>query len=93
MRWAGYVARIGKMRNVYKILITKTPNGRRKEDNSQVHAYLEGIGYEYVDQIYVSQLRVKRCLVMNTVKNPRPSFHRKILLRGERVVANRHGKF
>jgi hypothetical protein len=28
MRWAGYVARMGQMRNVYKILVTKSEEKR-----------------------------------------------------------------
>jgi hypothetical protein len=32
MRWAGNVARIGEMRNVYKILVSK-PEGKRPSDD------------------------------------------------------------
>jgi hypothetical protein len=54
MRWVGHVARMGEMRNVYKILVGK-PEGkrplrrsrRRWEDN--IGMYLRKIGWEGVN--------------------------------------------
>jgi hypothetical protein len=50
MRWAGHLARFGKMRNAYKILVGK-PERRislgglrcRWEDNIKIHLKREGV--------------------------------------------------
>jgi len=56
MRWAGHAARMGKSRNVYKILIRKPEGkgalgrpGRRWEDNIRMD--LRKMGWEGVDWI------------------------------------------
>jgi hypothetical protein len=58
MRWMGYVARIGELRNGYKILVLKSegkrPLGRprrRWEDNIKID--LKAIGFEVVDWIHL----------------------------------------
>jgi hypothetical protein len=58
--WGGHVARIGRVRNRYKIIVT--PEGirslrkyrRRLEDNTEVD--LKEIGYEGVDWINVARV-------------------------------------
>jgi len=74
MGWAGHVARMGEIRNVYKILVgkleRKRPLGRprrRWEDNVRMN--LREIGWEGVDCMHLRQDRDQwRCLV-NTVMN------------------------
>jgi hypothetical protein len=60
MRWAGYVARIGDMRNAYNILVgkpyEKRPFGRRKhrwEDN--IRMVLREIGWEVMACMRLAQ--------------------------------------
>jgi hypothetical protein len=67
MRWAGHVARMGAMRNVYSILVgkpkVKRPRGRprrRWED-----------GWEGVDWMHVAQDTDRWRAVVNTVMNLR----------------------
>jgi hypothetical protein len=62
MGWAGHVARMGEMRNVYKISVGK-PRGRRPlgrpkrrwEDN--IKTDLREVGWEDVDWIHLAQDR------------------------------------
>jgi hypothetical protein len=51
MRWAGHVARMGKKRNVYRLLVGKPgrniPLGRRRpmwEDNIKMDLVARGVG-------------------------------------------------
>jgi len=60
IKWAGYVAGMEEMRNIYNILIGKLegkrPPGRpmrRWEGNIRMD--LREIGWEYVDWIYLAQ--------------------------------------
>jgi hypothetical protein len=54
LKWAGYVARIGGMRNIYEVFVGK-PEGKRplgkpscrREDNIRIG--IRGIGWEIVD--------------------------------------------
>jgi hypothetical protein len=62
MRWAGHVARIGKVRNTYRIFGAK-PEGKRpfrgprvrSDDNIRIN--LREIGYGIVDWIHLAQDR------------------------------------
>jgi hypothetical protein len=71
MRWAGQVARMGGMRNAYKILVgkpeRKRPLGRPRrtwEDNIKI--YIGERGWEDVDRI---QDRDQQRVLVNTVIN------------------------
>jgi hypothetical protein len=76
MRWAGHVACMGQMGNVYKIQIGK-PEGKRslggprhrRED--KIIMYLRKIGLRGVDWIHLAQDRDQWWALMNTVKNLR----------------------
>jgi hypothetical protein len=60
MRWAGHVARMGEIRNAYKMLVGK-PEGKRPfggpkcrwEDN--IRLYLRELGWEGVGWIHLAQ--------------------------------------
>jgi len=60
MRWAGHVALVGEMRNLYKILVGK-PEGKRSlerrrfrwEDNIRMD--LREIGWHGVDWVHLTQ--------------------------------------
>jgi hypothetical protein len=72
----GHKARMGKMGNVYKLLVgvpeRKRPRGRprrRWEDN--IRRDLRVIGWEGVDWIHLAQDRDKWRAVVNTVMNLR----------------------
>jgi D-lyxose ketol-isomerase len=74
MRWAGPVARMGEMRNAYKILVVnpgqKTPLGRhtcRWEDNIRID--IREIGWEVVHWIHVTQDRDQWRAFVNAVVN------------------------
>jgi hypothetical protein len=65
LRWEGYVARIGEMRNSYRILVVnpegKRPLGRPRrgcEDNIKMGQ--REIGWEDVDWIHLAQYRDRR---------------------------------
>jgi hypothetical protein len=76
MRWAGHVARIGKKRNVYRLLVGK-PEGkrplgrprRRWVDNIRMN--LGEVGWGGVDWIGVAQDRNRWRAVVNSVLNLR----------------------
>jgi hypothetical protein len=76
MRMAGHVARIGKKRNAYKILVGK-PEGkrplgrprRRWVDNIKID--LRGTGWDGIDWIDVAQVRDQWRALVNTVMNLR----------------------
>jgi hypothetical protein len=76
MSWAGYVARTGKRKNVYKIVVVKlegkTPLGRprrRWEDN--IYMVIREIVLEGVDWIDLAQDRDRWWALVNTVMNLR----------------------
>jgi hypothetical protein len=76
MRWVGHVARRGKKRNVYTILVGKPegerPLGRRRrrwEDNIKMD--LREIGRDGVDWIDMAQDRDQWRALVNTVLNLR----------------------
>jgi hypothetical protein len=79
MRWAGHVARVGKMRNVCSILVGK-PEGkkgsfgrprRRREDNIRLD--LRETVWEGVDWMRLIQDRVQLRVLVNTEMNLRVS--------------------
>jgi hypothetical protein len=74
VRWAGNVARVGEMRNVYKILVRKSegkrPLGRtrrRWKDNTRM--YHTEIGWEVVDWIHLAESRDQWRVLVDTVMN------------------------
>jgi hypothetical protein len=76
MRWAGYVARMGLERNVYRVLtgkpVGKRPLGKprhRWEDGIRMN--LGEIGWGSVDWIQLAQDRNWWLAVVNTVMNLR----------------------
>jgi hypothetical protein len=74
MRWAGHVARMGAIRNAYKILVGKLewkiPFGRpRRRWKDNIRMDLEKIGWESVDWIHLSQDRDQWRALVNTVMN------------------------
>jgi hypothetical protein len=72
--WAGHVARIGEMKNAYKILVGK-PEGRRtfgrtkrrREDN--IKTVLKNILCESVEWIRLAQDRYQWRALVNTIMN------------------------
>jgi hypothetical protein len=76
MRWAGHVARMGKERKVYKVLVGKSegkrPLGRprrRREDGIRLD--LREIGLWRVDWIRLAQYRDRWRAVVSAVMNLR----------------------
>jgi hypothetical protein len=72
MKWAGHVASIGGMKNVYNILVGKSeekrPLGRRRsgwEDNIKMD--LRRTGLQVVDWIHLAEERDQWRAVVNTV--------------------------
>jgi hypothetical protein len=76
MRWAGHVARMGKMRGTYNILVGR-PEGRRPlgrprrrlEDNIKMNLWQTGFGD--VDWIHMAQDMDRWRALVNTVMNLR----------------------
>jgi hypothetical protein len=76
MRWAGYVARMGEKRNVYRLLVGR-PEGKRRLgrlrrrwiDNIQME--LLEIGLSVVDWIGLAQDRYRWRALVNSVLNLR----------------------
>jgi hypothetical protein len=76
MRWVGHIARVGKLRNAYKIFVGKY-EGKRSlgkprriwEDN--IRMGLKEIGWEDVDWMHVAEDRDRWRAVVNTVMNLR----------------------
>jgi hypothetical protein len=74
VRWAGYVARIGAKRNVYRILVGK-PEGKRPlgrprrwwVDNTKMD--LKEIGWGDMDWIDLAQDRDQWRALVNTIMN------------------------
>jgi len=76
MRWAGHVARIGKRRALYRVLVRKPegkrPDGRssyRWEDNMKMD--LQEVGCGAVDWIELAQYRERCRALVNAVMNLR----------------------
>jgi hypothetical protein len=75
-KWTGHPARMGEMRNVYKILVEKAEgkrlHGRSRrvwEDNIKTH--IREIGCVNMDWIHLAQVRVQLVAPVNTVVNIR----------------------
>jgi hypothetical protein len=76
MRWVGYVAHLGGMRNAYKILAGKPEGkrpleryGRRWEVNIRMN--LRVIDWESMDWIHVAEDRDQWRAAVNTIMNLR----------------------
>jgi hypothetical protein len=74
MRWVGHVACMGKMRNVYKILVRKREgkrllgkHNRRWKENIRVD--VTETGWEVVKWIHVAQERDQWCDLVDMVMN------------------------
>jgi hypothetical protein len=78
MRWAGHVARMGKRRNVYRLLIGK-PEGKRLlgrpklrwVDNTRFKMYLLEVGLDELDWIDLAEGGERWRALVNTVMNLR----------------------
>jgi hypothetical protein len=88
MRWTGYVARMGEMINIYKILVGKSEwkrpvwrPRRRWEDNIRMD--LRETGLQYVGGIHLAQDSDQWRTVVNTVTNFR------VPLKAENFFTNR----
>jgi hypothetical protein len=76
MRWAGYVARMGEKRNVYRLLVGKTggkrPLGRpRRRWIDNIKMELLEIGLSFVDWIGLARDRYRWRVLVNSVMNLR----------------------
>jgi hypothetical protein len=76
IRWAGYIARMGKMRNAYKILVGKSEkkrqlrgSGSRWEDCIRVGLW--EIRWEVVEWMHLAPNRDQWRAVVNTVMDHR----------------------
>jgi hypothetical protein len=72
MRWAGHVARMGKKRNAYRILVGKSeekrPLGRhRRRSEVNIRMDLREIGWGGINWIDVAQGRDQWKALVNTV--------------------------
>jgi len=76
MRWAGHVARIGKGRGVYRVLVGK-PEGRRPLGRPRrrwvdnISMDLQEVGCGYMDWIGLAQDRDRWRTLVSAVMNPR----------------------
>jgi hypothetical protein len=70
MRWAGHVARMGAVRNAYRILVGK-PEGKRRRWVENIKIDLIEIGCDGMDWIELAQDRDKWRAHVNTVMNLR----------------------
>jgi hypothetical protein len=76
MRWAGHVARMGKGRDVYRVLVGrpegKRPLGRPKHRwENNIKMDLREIGIDGANWIQLAQDRVRWRAFVNTVMNLR----------------------
>jgi hypothetical protein len=76
MRWAGYVARMGEKRNVYRLLVGKSegkrPLGRpRRRWIDNIMLYFLEIKLSVVDWIGLAQDRYRWRALVNSVMNLR----------------------
>jgi hypothetical protein len=74
MRWPGHVARMGKERKVYKVLVgkpeVKRPLGRpRRRWEDGIRMNLREIGWGSVDRILLAQDRDRWRVLVHTVMN------------------------
>jgi len=76
VRWAGYIARMGDMRNAYYMSVEKHEwkrpvrrLWRRWDDNTAMDR--RDTGWEVVDRIHMAQDRAHRQVTTNTVMNLR----------------------
>jgi hypothetical protein len=77
MRGAGHVARVGGMRNAYKILVGKPegkiPLGRPRHRWENIRIDLTEMGWEGVDWLPLAQKKYQWWALVNTVMNLRVS--------------------
>jgi len=76
MRWAGYVARMGEERGVYRVLVEKSegkrPLGRpRRRCVDNIRNDLQEVGCRYVDWIGLAQDRDRWRTLVSAVMNLR----------------------
>jgi hypothetical protein len=76
MKWAGLVARMGEMRNAYKILVAKPEKRRslgrpRRRCENNIKIYLGEIWFGGVGWIHLAQDRDQWLALVNTAKNRR----------------------
>ena len=76
MRWAGHVARIGKERRVYKILLGKSERKRplwrpRRRWVDNIRTDLQEVGCGYMDWIGLAQDRDRWRMLVSAVMNLR----------------------
>jgi len=76
MRWAGYVARMGEKREVYRVLMGKSegkrPLGRpRRRWVDNIRMDLQEVGCEYMDWIGLAQDRDTWRTLVSAVMNLR----------------------
>jgi hypothetical protein len=74
MRWAGHVARMGKIRSVCRVLVGKPernrPLGRlRRRWEYNIKMYLHEVGFGGMDWIELAQGRDRWRALLNTVMN------------------------
>jgi hypothetical protein len=70
MRWAGHVARMGEMKNAYRLLVGKRPRGRpRRRWVDNIKMDLLEIGWGGVDWIDLAQDRDNWRALVNAVLN------------------------
>jgi hypothetical protein len=72
MRWAGHVARLGKKRNTYRLLVGKRPLGRpRRRCFDNIRMDLVEVGWSNVDWIGMAEDRGRWRALVNSVLNLR----------------------
>jgi hypothetical protein len=75
MRWAGYLARMGYVRNSYKILVRKREGTRPRRGHKRgwedIKMDIREVGFEGMDWINLAQDRDRCRAVVNTVMNLR----------------------